>query len=64
MYWDWDPDDNETQCSTAAWNALEQGGVPLGVHTDGTILPGNMADFLIQNASLMHGQVRLVTNPK
>lgn len=64
MYWDWDPDYTETQCSTAAWNALEQGGVPLGVHSDRTILPGSMAEFLIQNASLMHGQVHLVPNPK
>jgi hypothetical protein len=43
--WNWDPNKKQTQCSTAAWNSLADGGVPIG-HVTGTTLPGNMGDVL------------------
>jgi uncharacterized protein RhaS with RHS repeats len=43
--WNWDPDKKQTQCSTAAWNSLASGGVPIGTVT-GTTFPGTLGDVL------------------
>jgi hypothetical protein len=58
--WNWDPNKKQTQCSTAAWNSLADGGVSLGGHVDGTLLPGTMADTLEGLAPFSHGKIRLL----
>lgn len=58
MTWGWDPSDNQqTQCSTAAWNALVDGGLNLGGNVSGTLLPGTMADIFNNFAPFSHGNI-------
>ena len=55
--WNWNPNEkNQTQCSTAAWNSLGQGGLPFK-HESGTFRPGVMADRL--NAMIKSGNTSI-----
>lgn len=60
--WDWDPGEDETQCSTSAARALEAGGVSLTAITKGTLMPNFFDNNLIKNQHVHGNDIQQLAN--
>jgi RHS repeat-associated protein len=62
LNWDWNPNKDETQCSTAAVRSLEDGEVSLTANRTGTLMPKTLDEDLGKNASALGNHVQQIAN--